>query len=56
VPFHAADEIVTSAVEADRVAVSDELLPTFTLPKFSVAGETASVPGVGFGLGGGFWT
>jgi hypothetical protein len=32
--------------------VSDELLPTATLPKFSVAGDTANAPVVG---GGGGW-
>jgi hypothetical protein len=51
-PLQPADATVTSAVEADRVPVSDELLPTGTLPKLSMAGETANDPVVG---GGGGW-
>ena len=43
-PFQAADETTTSALGADKVPVKDELLPTFTFPKFSVEGETAKVP------------
>jgi hypothetical protein len=48
-PLQAADATVTSAVEADSVPVSDELLPTATLPKLSVEGDTASAPVVGGG-------
>jgi hypothetical protein len=48
-PIHDADETVTSAVDADRVPASDELLPTGTLPKFNVEGDTASAPVVGGG-------
>lgn len=48
-PIHDADETVTSAVDADSVPVSDELLPTGTLPKFSAEGDTASAPVVGGG-------
>jgi hypothetical protein len=48
-PFQPADATVTSAVEAERVPVSDELLPTGTLPKFSVEGDTANDPVVGGG-------
>ena len=43
-PFQAADETTTSALEADKEPIKDELLPTFTFPKFSVDGETAKVP------------
>lgn len=43
-PFQAAEETTTSALVADRVPVRDELLPTATLPKLNVDGETASVP------------
>ena len=42
---------MTSAFEADKVPVNDELLPTATFPKFKVVGDTASAP-VG---GGGGW-
>jgi hypothetical protein len=48
-PLGVAEETVTSAFVADNVAVKVELLPTATFPKFSDAGETASVP-VGLGL------
>ena len=48
-PVQPADATVTSAVDAERVAVSDELLPTGTLPKFNVAGDIAKVPAVGGG-------
>ena len=43
-PFHAADETVTSADVAVRVPVKAVLLPTTTLPKFNVEGETARLP------------
>ena len=48
-PLHDADETVTSAVEADSVPGNEELLPTATLPKFNVDGDTASAPVVGGG-------
>lgn len=48
-PLHDADETVTSAVEADRVPANEEVLPTATLPKFNVAGDTANAPVVGGG-------
>jgi hypothetical protein len=51
-PLQVAEETTTSAFVADKVPVKDELLPTVTLPKFSVEGETASVPEVLLG----FWT
>lgn len=43
-PFQAADETTTSAFDADKVPVKDELLPTFTFPKLSVDGETVRAP------------
>jgi len=46
-PFHAADFTVISAVLAVRVPVWNLLLPTARLPKFIVAGATASCPGGG---------
>jgi hypothetical protein len=48
-PLHNADETVTSAVEAESVPFNDELLPTATLPKFKVEGDTANAPVVGGG-------
>jgi hypothetical protein len=51
-PLQPADATVTSAVEADKVPVSDELPPTATFPKLSVEGDTANAPVVG---GGGGW-
>jgi hypothetical protein len=48
-PLHDADETVTSAVEAERVPVNEEVAPTVTLPKLNVDGDTASAPVVGGG-------
>ncbi len=45
-PIHAAEETTTSAFVAYRVPFKEELSPTATFPKFSAAGETASVPDV----------
>jgi hypothetical protein len=38
------DEIVTAAPPAVRVPVRDELVPTTTLPKLRLVGDTANVP------------
>lgn len=46
-PFQAADEMVTSAVVAERVPVKDAVLPTATFPKLSEEGDTANVPSEG---------
>lgn len=46
-PLQSAEEMVTSVLLADKVALSDALLPTGTFPKFKVAGDTARVPDVG---------
>jgi hypothetical protein len=43
-PLQSAEEIVTSALVAERVAFSEAVVPTGTLPKFSVVGDTDSVP------------
>lgn len=51
-PIHEADETMTSAVDADKVPVNVEVLPTATEPKLSVAGDTDSAPVVGGGGGG----